>query len=818
MPRSAGWTIRFAGEARPLCCAGCEAVALAILEQGLEEYYLHREDLAPGAPAPLPPRIERLRAWDHPVLQRGFVRRSESEREVSLLLENLRCAACVWLAEKTLSRLPGVLHASIDFAACRAQVRWDPDRAELSGILAALARIGLVAHPFEPGRAHALLEAERRDRLLRFLVAGALGMQVMTLAVALYAGAFSGMETPFRDFFRWTSLVLTAPVLAFSGWPFFTSALEDLRKRRVGMDVPVSLGLFIAFAGSSWATWSGEGEVYFDSVVMFLFLLHGARLLENGARRRALRDLELLERPVPATARRVTPDGGEELLASADLRPGDRVRVRAGEALPADGIVLEGASSVDEALLTGESLPVSKSPGDAVIGGAINVESPLDVRVTAVGEATVLASLERLVDRARGSKPAIARLADRVAARFSLAVVLLAAVVAAVWWRLDPDRLLPTVIAVLVVSCPCALSLATPLALAASSGALARRGMLITREAALETLARADVAVFDKTGTLTQGRPEVAAILLGAGSTQEEVLALAAGLERDSEHPLARSIREAAGGRTAPVEALCNHPGQGVVGRLLGETCAVGAPAFVALSIGTPLSPQLLSRLADGRTPVAVGRAGQALSLLLLEDALRPGARELVDTLTGLGIECLILSGDHPAVVARVAAELGVRSAEGEASPERKVERIRELVAGGRTVAMIGDGINDAAALSAATVSVAMGSGAFLAASSSDAVLASSRSEDLGFAFGQARRTMRVIRGNFGRALSYNAIILPIAAAGFVPPWAAALGMTASSVFVVINAMRLRRAGRRVGELSSSAGLAGQPLLEPAAG
>jgi Cu2+-exporting ATPase len=793
---AAEWRITFDGRDRPLCCAGCHAVAVEIVEAGLGEYYRRRSDPEPGRPAPLPPPLESLRAWDHPAAQRDLVRGGEGAQEISLLLENLRCAACVWLVERTLARTPGVLAASVDFAARRAEVRWRPAETSLSVLLAALARIGLLGHPFDPERARDLQDRERRDRLLRFLVAGALGMQVMTLAVALYAGAATGMELEYRDFFRWTSLVLTVPVLLYSGGTFLAGALDDLRHRRIGMDVPVALGLLIAFGGSAWATVAGRGEVYFDSVVMFVFLLHGARLLEAGARRRATAELELLERPVPALARRVAADGVELEVATAVLVPGDRIRVRPGEPFPADGVVRSGASVADEALLTGESFPVAKGPGDRVVGGSVNLDSPVEVEVSAVGAGSVLASLERLVERARGAKPAVARLADRVASVFSLAVLLFAGAVAVVWWRLDPQRLLPTVVAVLVVACPCALSLATPLALAASSGALARRGLLVTREAALETLARADTVIFDKTGTLTEGNPRLCAARPVAAATRDELLRVAAALERDSEHPIARAVRAESNGPAAVAEEVRSHPGLGVTGKVDGAPSAVGAPGFLAATAGVPPPPELEAAIAGGRTPVAVARGGELLGWLLFEDPLRPGAREMVAELAQLGIAVEILSGDHPAAVARVAAELGVASARGGATPERKVERIRERVAEGRVVAMVGDGVNDAPALTAATVSIAVGSGAFLAARSADAVLASSRPADLVAAFAQARRTLRTIRGNFRRALVYNALILPLAAAGLVPPWAAALGMTGSSALVLFHATRLGRRPR----------------------
>jgi Cu2+-exporting ATPase len=817
VPAGAPWRLELDGAVHPLCCAGCDAVARAILDAGLADYYRHRtEPAAPGAPL-VPAELERLGAWDRPEVARGFVRDDGTAREAALLLENLRCGACVWLAERRLAACPGVLAAEVNFASRRADVRWDPERGGLAAILAALAEVGLAAHPFDPARSRAALEAERRDRLLRFLVAGALGMQVMVLSEALYAGDFFGIEPEFEGFFRWASLLLTLPVLVFCGRPFLAGARDDLAHGRVGMDVPVALGLWLAFLGSAWTTWSGGGEVYFDSVVMLIFLLLGARLLENGARRRALADVEGLERPVPAIATRIGADGTEAVVASAALAAGDLVRVRPGEASPADGVVAAGASRFDEAVLTGESLPVARAAGERVLAGAINVESPVDLRVTAAGAETAVASLARLVDRARGARPAIARLADRVAARFSAAVLALAAGAALAWWAIEPGRVLPVVVALLVVACPCALALATPLAIAAGSGALARRGFLVTRSHALKALAVAEVVVFDKTGTLTEGRPRLVAVETVRGWSRERALATAAALERGSEHPLAAALREAAGGLALPgVESVVNRPGRGVTGTIDGARCVLGSPDFVARTTGAAREPHGV-RLIAGTTPVLLAVDGAPIARFGLADELRPGARELVAELRRTGREVLLLSGDHPETVARIAHELGGIAFEGAATPERKLERVRELAAGGRAVAMVGDGVNDAAALSGATVSVAMGGGAWMAADAADAVLVSSRPADLAFAFERAARTLRTIRAGLARALVYNALFLPLAALGHMPPWLAAIGMSASSAAVVLHAARLRSdRDRAVPDAGVEPALAGASEPQPA--
>ena len=794
------------GEARPLCCAGCEAVARAIVASGGGDYYRLRTELPPQGRELVPDFLGQLAVYDHPAVQRTMVRDSGDLKEAALLLEDLSCAACVWLAERSVGGLAGVREFSINYATRRALVRWDPATASLSRVLQAIAAIGFTAHPYDRERAQEVLARERRDRLLRFLVAGALGMQVMTLAVALYAGAFSGMEEPFRKFFRWTSLLLTAPVLLYSARPFFAGAFRDLSHARVGMDVPVALGLTLAYFGSVWATLADRGEVYFDSVVMFVFLLLGARVLELVARERAVREQESVVRSVPATARRLAPEaagGGETIVATVELAVGDRVRILPGESVPADGVIEDGLSSLDEALLTGESVPVARAAGERVIGGAVNVESPLVVRVTAVGEGTVLQALLGLVEQALAAKPEISRVADRTAQWFVRRILVLAAGVGLYWAWADPERVLPTVIAVLVVSCPCALSLATPVALAAASGALARRGLLATRGHAIETLGRADLFVFDKTGTLTTGKLRVDEVVPQAPWSAAEILGIAAALERGSEHPIAGAIASASAVANGGVIAtslvalrdlrdLRNVPGRGLTATVEGERVALGSPGFVADQLGLALPPEIAALAARERTMVVLAGESGVRGAILLDDSLRPESPALVAELRRAGKRVLLLSGDEPGAVRRIAAAAGIDEWEGGASPERKVERVRELTASGAVVAMVGDGVNDAAALAAAPVSVAMGSGAFLAAATADAVLLSNRPQDLGFAVRHAALAIRRVKQNFALAFGYNLIVIPLAAMGRIPPWAAAIGMSASSAMVVLNALRLR--------------------------
>jgi len=609
----------------------------------------------------------------------------------------------------------------------------------------------------------------------------------MMLAVALYAGEHDGITAVMKQFFRWVSLLIATPVVVYSARPFFSGAVNDLRRRRLGMDVPVALAIGAAFVASVYATVTHSGEVYFDSVTMFTFFLLSGRFLEMGARQRAGQAAEELVKLLPAMATRLT-DSGEEVVPVAELQPGDRLRVRPGEGIPADGHIIAGRSSIDESLLTGESLPISKELGHKVTGGTSNVESPLEIIVDKVGEDTVLAAIRRLLDRAQGEKPAIAMLADRVAGYFVAALLVVALTVGTSWYFIAPDQAFWIVLSVLVVTCPCALSLATPAAMTAATGSLTRRGVLTTRGHALETLAGATHFIFDKTGTLTTGKLQLAKVNLYGDLDREQCLQIAAALEQASEHPVARVLaaQVAAPLRASDVTAIS---GQGVEGRVAGQFYRIGRSADHHLQSGAD-EPYSVAVLSDA--------TGQALAEFYLSDTIREDARASLQGLKAAGLEVWMLSGDRPEVAQQVAAEVGIEHWQAGLSPEQKLAAIRALQADGAVVAMIGDGVNDAPVLAGAEVSVAMGSGAQLAQASADMVLLSGRLMPLVAALDVARKAHRIVRQNLSWAVAYNLIALPLAAMGYIAPWMAAIGMSASSLLVVLNALRLNPAHRQV--------------------
>ena len=784
---------RVLGAERELCCAGCEAVARTIVAAGFEAYYETRQ--SPGREADrVPPalRLPPAEIYDDPVAQRQFVAASgEHGREASLILDRIRCAACLWLNEQYLRRLPGVLRVDINYATHRAQVAWDARHARLGGILEAIRAIGYDAYPYEPRRQDELERRDRRRALWRLFVAGFGAMQVMMYAFPAYIDDGGGtLSRDTEQLMRWASLVLTAPVMLFACGPFFATAWRDLSERRISLDTPIALGLAAGFAASAWATIAGSGEVYFDSVAMLVFLLLGARYVEMSARQRAGRELDHLARWTPSFALRLRDPGdaaSAEPLAAHLLGAGDHVLVPAGERVPADGVVVAGASSCDESLLTGESRPVAKRADAELIGGAVNLEQPLVMRVMRAGAETRAAAIARLVERAAAGRPRLVEGADRIARALTWIVLAVAATAFLGWLHLSPDRALWVAVAVLVATCPCALALAAPIVLTRANAQFLACGVALTRSGAVEALERASDVVLDKTGTLTTGRFTIARSIPLSPVGLERCLALARALEASSRHPIARAF--VGEGPMPAVAGLCNFPGHGVEATADDRRVRLGTERFCAELAGEPL-PAQFARPSALHTPVFLADERGWLAAFLLEDPLRADAPELVGALAARGLRVHLCSGDDPAVVEAVARRLGIGSFAGGATPQDKLAFVAGLQREGRVVVMIGDGLNDAPVLARADVSVAMAGGADAAQSQADLVLLGSRLRSIVDALGIARNAMRLVRQNFVWALVYNAAALPLAALGWIGPWEAAVGMAASSVVVVMNALR----------------------------
>ncbi len=786
LPASADYPITYRQHVEHACCRGCQAVAQTIIDSGQEAYYAHRTALPP-TPQDAQAELEKLGLFDLPEIQHSFVRAEpENVREAALILENIVCAACVWLNERHLAQLPGVLSVDINYATRRARVRWDSTRLKLSDILRAIQAIGYVAHPFDASKQEEVFRKERNTAIKRLAIAGLGMMQVMMYAIPTYTADPSEMTPDIVALMRWASLILTVPVIFYSAAPFFQGAWRDLRRKTLGMDVPVSLGVGSAFAASVWATVTQQGEVYYDSVNMFIFLLLTGRFLELNARRRSAQAAEELVKLIPAVATRLPawPARTAEIVPAAQLAPGDHVLIKPGESIPADGLLVEGDSSVVEAMLTGEPEPRGKHPGDALIGGTLNQHNPLVMRVDRTGEETRLSAIVRLLDRAQSEKPRIGRMADRAASWFVGLLLLLTLIIAAVWYRIDPDKVLWITVSILVITCPCALGLATPAALTAATGRLTRLGLLTTRGYALETLAQVSDIVFDKTGTLTLGRLSLLAVEPVNGHGKDEILQLAAALEAASEHPIAVAIRQAAGGPVPSAEAPLNHPGAGVEGSVGGRRYRLGKPAFAGVVAPETSAYPAATRLALAGPDGLVG-------WLYLGDQLRADADAAIAALKSLGVRVHLLSGDNPSAANAVAGRLGIEQVRAEAMPDDKLAYVKSLQQEGRIVAMIGDGINDAPVLAQAQVSIAMGEGTDVAQAAADMVMLGGRVTALADGVGIARKTRAVIHQNLAWALGYNLIAIPLAALGHVTPWIAGIGMSASSLLVVLNALRL---------------------------
>ncbi len=757
--------------------------------------------MGPGAVGAALPDIALL---DDPLEQQRFTRWStdgDGRRmaESTLRLSGMYCAACAGIIEQALAGVDGVRRATVSAAGQRAAVRWDPRRTKPSQLVEAVRRAGYDAAPDAAAPARELRRAEARTALWRLFVAGFCMMQVMMLATPSYVAGPGELAPDLAKLLNWGSWVLSLPVLLFSAGPFFAGMGRSLRTRRIGMDVPVAIGIAVTFVASTGATFDPGGvfgsEVYFDSMTMFVAFLLGARYMELHARQRAAQALEDALDSLPQWATRLLADGCSEQVSVLRLAPGDRVRVALGQAIPADGRLLDGAAQVDEALLTGESTPVPKAAGDTLVAGSMNVGAPLTMAVERVGADTRHEAIVALMRDAMSQRPALARIADRLAAPFLWVVLALAGIAAAVWSVIDPSRAVWVAVSVLIVTCPCALALAVPAALVAAAGGLARRGVLVQRLDALESMARLDRLFIDKTGTLTTQalRLQQASVQRANHwlATPDAALALAASLAAWSRHPLSEALTAASTDtppgtwtdvQEAPGQGLSARDAQGMAWRLGTRDWAA------AIGLGLPAGHD-----ANDATQVWLCASDGGCARFEFDETLRDGAAEAVASLRAMGLRLSLLSGDSPARARRLAQQLGFDAALGGATPQGKLDELAAAQARGERVGMVGDGVNDAPVLARADASLAMGQGALVARAQADAVLVGNRPLDVVHALRTARRTMRIVRQNLVWALVYNAACVPLALLGLLPPWAAGLGMAGSSLVVVLNALRAAR-------------------------
>ncbi|HXU52646.1 MAG TPA: heavy metal translocating P-type ATPase [Casimicrobiaceae bacterium] len=780
---------RVDGVAHRVCCQGCRAAAEWIGTLGLADYYRLRNANA-ERPRSAAEAARDADALARPALARHAVRtRADGLAEVVVLVDGIRCTACTWLVERALSAEPGVASVSVNGAARRARIAFDAATTSLAAIAAAFARIGLTALPLDAAALEDAARRESREAMKRLAVSGFGAMQAMMFASALWFGALDGLDATSRELFRWLAFATATPVVLYAATPFFAGALRLARARSLGMDIPVALAVALAYAGSVVELVTHGPEVWFESVAMFVFFLSVGRYLEMRARHRAGDETAALARAMPMFADRVDAGGSVARVGARELAPGDRVVVAAGAGVPADGVLEADAVAVDESLVSGESTPVTRRRGETLLTGSI-VDAPATIRVTRAGDTTVLASIVALAARAASERPRIAVAGERAAAQFVARVLVLAFATAIGWCLVDPAHAFAATVAVLVVSCPCAFALAAPAAVTRALGVLAARGVLVVHPDALARLAAASDAMLDKTGTLTEPRVDAAGVTLfgddhGRHGDRDAAIAVAAALAGASAHPLARAFAALQPSPRTVSGALVT-PGAGVSGIVDGRAFRLGRADF-ALALDDACVAALADAvvLADDAGPVAAFRLGERM---------KDGAHEAIDDLRDEGLVVTIVSGDAAARVETAAARLGVAQWRAGAKPADKLAWLAAARARGASVVAVGDGINDAPVLAGADVGVALASGASIAQARADIVLARDDLRALMPARRIARSMLAILRQNQRWALGYNLVAVPLAALGFVPPWLAALGMSASSLAVVLNALRIGRA------------------------
>jgi len=778
---------------RDFCCFACQSVCEAIYQAGLQGYYQRTPQGVLLAPPPLPPRD--IEMYDLEEVQQDFVRISGDSRDAHLLVEGIHCAACVWLIERTMMRVPGVAAANVNMAGKRLHLRWDEKRVKLSSLIQRLSQIGYSGVPYDPEVAEGAMKKSNRSMLYRLFFAGFTMMNMNLIAIALYTGADRGQ---FVGFFQWLAFALATPTLFYSGYPFFKGAWGGLRNARLTMDLPIALGLTVTYSYSLYATLSGMDEVFFDTVTNLTFVILIGRYLEGMFRHQAVAATNRLMDMQPRVAT-VLHDGGEKMVSVRAVQVGERVLVKPGSKVPMDGLVSEGHSSVDESMLSGESMPVRKRVGDSVIAGTINGSGALVIEVKVSSQESTLAKIIRLVEEAQSSKAPIQRISDSIVPWFVLATLICAGITFYIWAD-NFELALMAATSVLIITCPCALGMATPMSIAVASGLGAKHGILVKNGEVLETLSKVTHFVFDKTGTLTEGKMRVEQVMLAQGQVEESVLAVAASVERYSEHSVALAIvrwveeREISY-RNSKVLHFHATAGAGVQAESAGKSVLIGTADWLERN-QVALRPELLHPLAQlesqAKTCVHLAVNGQHVAVLVLADTLRAEAQALVNTLREAGIGMTLLSGDRQAVADAVARQLGGMEVIAEVLPQDKDRVIQQLQQRGECVAMVGDGVNDAPALIRANVGIALGSGTDVSVESADIVLMQNELDKVRQATILSRRTLRTIRQNIGLSFVYNIIRVPLSMMALVTPLMAALTMPISSLLVIGNAARIR--------------------------
>jgi Cu2+-exporting ATPase len=772
-----------------MCCIGCQSVAQTIVDNALTDYYRFRTEPATKSENLIPEQLQRTTLLDDETLQTEFAFSDGQFKETILTIEGISCAACAWLIEMQLNKLVGLKSINVNATTQRATIKWQENTIKLSEILNAIDKVGYKALPFKASNSEKMNQKHSKTFIKRLGISGILMMQVMMIAIGLYFGAFSGMSIHHHVYLRYISLILTIPIISYGAFPFYIGAINALKAKRLSMDVPVSIAIILAFSASAWATMNQSGEVYFESVSMFTFLLLIGKFLEFRARNRAAEVSANLLKLMPMTAVRIQNDK-EEFIIARKLKAGDKVIIKPGETVPADGTVVSGSSQLNEAMLSGEQVPISKKLGDQVFAGTINGDGNLIVEVKNAGQHSFLSQLIRISEASQAHKPKLAKLSDKIAQYF-VAIILLTAIGTAWYWQQHlPEEAFWITLSVLVATCPCALSLATPTALTCATTRLNRSGIMIKSAHVMETIPSVDLIAFDKTGTLTSGDFTIDKVItIDETYTEDSLLAFASALESHSEHPIAKAfVPHRNFSYTAEnIEVIS---GIGVQGNVNNYQIKIGKPSwFFNTTAGCEyLNEKNFKQYNDAQCLLSIN--GKLSAVFYLKDKIRHESKTLINQLHQSNITTCMVSGDHEAGCEHVQSELTLGSAYSQLSATDKMDKITELQKN-HTVAVIGDGINDTPVFGAAHVSIAMGCGTDIAKSGADVILLNNNLLSVYTLRNIAKRTKRIIWQNYGWAFGYNAIVLPLAVSGNITPYMAVIGMSLSSILVITNSLRL---------------------------
>jgi Cu+-exporting ATPase len=776
------------GERLHFCCKGCQGVYHLLKAEGLDTFYEKLGDTKLDPADKTRQKKEDLERFDLEGFHKKYVRTTpEGFSEIHLIIEGIHCSACVWLNEKVLHQTPGIVEATINYSNNKAKVVWDPEQIRLSKIVETIRNIGYNAYPYDPALQEERARKTRNDYYSRILVGVFATMNIMWIAIAQYAGYFTGMERGHKNILNIAEFILATPTLFYSGWIFFRGAWYGLRNRFVNMDLLVAAGALLAWLYSIYAMVTETGEVYFDSVTMIITFVLVGKYLEVLSKRQAVDTLDRIIGSMPTEAT-VVKNGEKSLVAVENVEPGDIVELKPGEKVALDGLLRFGGALFDESPLTGESEPVLKKPGDEILSGTVCLDSVVRYEVSKRADESLLHQITELLSDSVTKKPRIEQLANTVSGYFSVVILSIALLTFAgwLWYAGSFEKALIVAISVIVIACPCALGLATPMATLVGISRAAKRGILFKEAALLETMAKVDLLALDKTGTVTEGRPSVVGFHTEEGFDPALLLALVEG----SNHPVSRGVARFLKERyeelkPAAVNEFKERQAQGVTAEADGKQLAGGNRTLMeALEIDCAFE--------SDETLFLFAVDGRIVAEIELRDRLREGAAEAIARIKALGVRVVMLTGDHEAAARRIAAEAGIDEVHARLLPQEKAALIDRFHEEGHIVVMAGDGINDAVALARSDIAVAMGSGADIAIEVSDVVLLEDRPEHLADAFAVSRRTFRTVKQNLGFSVLYNTVAVPLAVLGYVNPLVAALSMSLSSLFVVGNSMRIK--------------------------